>query len=124
MREKQVLLQVGRYALVVMEGTFITDYVVACGYNPETQSWGQGLYYSADANDAEDKAYCLKNAAECLYRKVDENYIPRARLEELATNFKDNIVEALEYNAEDFEMMFDMDANEIEYFGLNEIAFQ
>lgn len=103
-----ILLRNGRYALLEMK----TQYVVACGFD-ETQSegsqWSQGYYYS-HWNDSEIVKQRMLSAALEYFRALTEtDYIPRCRLEELATQFKDGLIEddeesAMEYFDEVCEM--------------------
>ena len=98
------------------------NYIVACGYD-SSQRWGQqwehGIYYMF-SNDVE-KLNCLSKAVEKLREKVSKDYIPRCRLEELATQFKDGLIEddresAMEY----FDEVCEMDESEKEFFGIEE----
>ena len=103
-----IILRNGRYALLEME----TQYIVACGFD-ETQSegsqWTQGYYYT-HWNTSEIVKQRMLSAALEYYRALTEtDYIPRCRLEELATQFKDGLIEddeesAMEYFDEVCEM--------------------
>ena len=111
-----IILRNGRYALLEME----TQYVVACGFD-ETQSegsqWSQGYYYT-HWNTSEIVKQRMLSAALEYYRNLTEtDYIPRCRLEELATQFKDGLIEddkesAMEY----FDEACEMTENEKEFF--------
>ena len=113
-----IILRNGRYALLEMK----TQYVVACGFD-ETQSegsqWSQGYYYS-HWNTSEIVKQRMLSAALEYYRNLTEtDYIPRCRLEELATQFKDGLLEddeeqALIYFDEVCEMM----DSEKKFFGI------
>ena len=113
-----IILRNGRYALLEME----TQYVVACGFD-ETQSegsqWSQGYYYS-HWNDSEIVKQRMLSAALEYYRSLTEtDYIPRCRLEELATQFKDGLIEDDEESAmEYFNEVCEMTENEKEFFGI------
>ena len=51
--------------------------------------------------------------------KTEDNYIPRWRLEELATQFKDGLIEDGEYEAmEYFNEVCEMTDEEKEFFGI------
>mgnify|MGYP003401234280 CR=1 FL=1 len=114
-----IILRNGRYALLGIE----TQYVVACGFD-ETQSegsqWSQG-YYFTHWNTSEIVKQRMMSAALEYYRSLTENnYIPRCRLEELATQFKDGLIEddkesAMEY----FDEVCEMEDCEKEWFGIN-----
>ena len=114
-----IILRNGRYALLEME----TQYVVACGFD-ETQSegsqWSQGYYYTHwNTSEAVVKQRMLSAALE-YYRTITENdYIPRCRLEELATQFKDGLIEYGEESAmEYFDEVCEMSDSEKEFFGI------
>lgn len=73
------------------------------------------LYFLND----KEKLAALNKATEKLFEKVNENYIPRTRLEELATLFKDGLISddrqsAMEY----FDDCCEMTDEEKEYFGI------
>lgn len=96
------------------------NYIVACGYFVSERwgrQWEHGVYYTF-FNDKE-KLVALNKATEKLFEKVNENYITRARLEELATLFKDGMTEddresAMEY----FDFICEMTDKEKEFFGI------
>lgn len=105
-----------RFALIETDN----NYIVACGYN-SLEKWGSqwehGVYY-VFLNDKE-KLAALNKATEKLFEKVNESYIPRARLEELATLFKDGLISddresAMEY----FNEVCEMTDEEKKYFGI------
>ena len=113
-----IILRNGRYALLEME----TQYVVACGFD-ETQSegsqWTQGYYYT-HWNTSEIVKQRMLSAALEYYRALTEtDYITRCRLEELATQFKNGLIEddeeqALIY----FDEVCEMSDEEKEFFGI------
>ena len=113
-----IILRNGRYALLEME----TQYVVACGFD-ETQSegsqWSQGYYYT-HWNTSEIVKQRMLSAALEYYRTLTEtDYIPRYRLEELATQFKDGLIEDDEESAmEYFDEICEMTDEEKEFFGI------
>lgn len=115
----EVILRKGRYALIDRGH----EYVVACGFDetkPENQQWEQGMYYT-HWNNADMKITCLQSAIEHFKMLVDRNYISRCRLEELATKFKDGLLECDEEFAKEFFedecLLFD---NEMEWLGITE----
>ena len=113
-----IILRNGRYALLEME----TQYVVACGFD-ETQSegsqWSQGYYYT-HWNTSEIVKHRMLSAALEYYRSLTEtDYITRCRLEELATQFKDGLIEDDEESAmEYFDEVCEMEDYEKEFFGI------
>ena len=67
----------------------------------------------------------LANAVDLFRQKTEQNYISRARLEELATRFKDYAFEMAENSydtndiIEDLQNENDMTDYELEFFGIN-----
>ena len=85
------ILRKDDYAVLQNKGD--TQYVMAWGYNPdapENQQWAFGTYFTYWTN-TEAKARCLANAIDCFRNNIEEDYISRGRVEELATRFKDCI---------------------------------
>ena len=112
MKWKEILRN-GSYALL-QSGTD-TQYVVASGYDPtqpEGQQWNHGTYFTYQ-NDSQ-KANSLSNALELFRYRTEENYISRSRLEELATQFKDELIEKY-LEEEDYEEFFDYECGMTEY---------
>ena len=113
-----ILLRNGRYALLEME----TQYVIACGFDetlPENQQWSQGYYYTHWNTSGIVKQRMFSAALECYRTLTETDYIPRCRLEELATQFKDGLIEddeeqALIY----FDEVCEMENHEKEFFGI------
>ncbi len=112
-----VILRNGRYALIDRGH----EYVVACGFDEETKEWGQGMYYT-HWNESETKKMCMLQDALNRFRTlVDMNYISRRRLEELATKFKDGLLECdEEFAMEFFEEECELLENEMKWLGLTE----
>ena len=118
---ENVKLVNGNDALVIIEGRYLTDFVVARGYQVIKETgeviWGHGVYFSADADNRNDRLYCMMKATEYMYSTENSEYITHDRMAEIATRFKDNLDdEGLEYAMEDL----DMTETEKEFFGLNE----
>lgn len=108
-----------------------TQYAVVTDYNPdapENKQWAYGTYFEY-WNNKERKPYRLSQALELFRYKTETNYILRSRLEELTTQFKDQIVEISLYDcnatvaetAKIFEEM-ELEDYEKEFFGLDEIG--
>lgn len=98
------------------------NYIVACGYSALERwgrQWEHGIYYMFSS--VKEKLVALNEATEKLFEKVNADYIPRTRLEELATLFKDGLISddresAMEY----FDEVCEMDESEKEFFGIEE----
>ena len=115
------LLRKDGYALLQSESD--TQYAVVSGYDPthpEDQQWSSGTYFTY-WNDAKRKADCLQTALDCFRSRTESDYIPRCRLEELATLFKDGLISddresAMEY----FDECCEMSEEEKFFFGIEE----
>ena len=114
-----IILRNGRYALLEME----TQYGGACGFDetqPEGSQWSQGYYYTHwNTSETVVKQRMLSAALEYYRALTETDYIPRCRLEELATQFKDGLIEddeeqALIY----FDEVCEMTETEKKFFGI------
>ena len=66
-----------------------------------------------------DKAQALFLALDYFRMRTETDYIPRCRLEELATQFKDGLIEDDEESAmEYFDEVCEMTESEKEFFGI------
>ena len=105
----KVIIEKGEYALI-LRGSRMEEYAVVNGLNKETGEWGWTCCYYNFGNYTQiDKATALFLALDYFCMKTEENYIPRCRLEELATQFKDGLIvddeeSAMEYFDEVCEM--------------------
>lgn len=115
----EVILEKGEYALI-LRGSRMEEYAVVNGLNKETGEWGWTcVYYNFGDSSPIDKARALFLALDYFRLRTEENYIPRCRLEELATQFKDGLIEddeeqALIY----FDEVCEMSDEEKEFFGI------
>lgn len=113
-----VVLWKNDYALLQNERD--TQYVVAHNYNPyekEDQQWDSGTYFAYWGTN--EKPCMLSAALELFRTRTETNYVSKDRLEELATLFKDGLLEddresALEY----FNETCEMEDYEKEFFGI------
>lgn len=120
MKWKEILRK-DKYALLQSESD--TQYVVVSGYDPtqpEDQQWSHGTYFTYFQNNPKKILY-LQSAYDCFMEKVNADFIPRCRLEELATLFKDGLISddrdsALEY----FDECCEMSDEEKSFFGIEE----
>ena len=63
----------------------------------------------------------FQKAIECYRSNTEENYIPRCRLEELATVFKDRMVENCDiYDIDETIREHDLNEHELEFFELQQ----
>lgn len=115
------LLRKGNVSLLQAQSD--TQYCVCRNYNPdakEDQQYDGGTYFCY-WGDKERKPYFLSVALENFRVKTEDDYISRVRLEELATKFKDGLIEddresAMEY----FDYECEMTEEEKEWFGITE----
>lgn len=115
------LLRKGNVSLLQSQSD--TQYCICRNYNPdakEDQQYDGGTYFCY-WGDKERKPYFLSAALENFRVKTEDNYVPRTRLEELATKFKDGLIEddresAMEY----FDYECEMTEEEKEWFGITE----
>lgn len=123
MKWKEILRK-DKYALLQSEND--TQYVVVSGYDPtqpEDQQWDYGNYFSYGlmGENVNLKTLYLAQALDVFRAKVEENFIPRCRLEELATQFKDGLIEDDRESAmEFFNEVCEMDESEKNFFGIDE----
>ena len=117
----EVLFEKNNYALIVRKNE-LDEYAVVYGLNKETGSWAHTVAY---ANFGEysslSQAEALTYALDVFLVKTEDEYISRSRLEELATKFKDKLIEddkeeAMEY----FDNECYMEDYEKEFFGIKE----
>lgn len=113
------LLQKGNYALILRKKS-LDEYAVVHGLNEETGEWNHTVdYWNFGRYSRLDQTEALQKAVECFRVKTENNYINRYRLEELATQFKDGLLQddkesAMEYFTEECEMT----DYEMEFFGI------
>ena len=115
------ILRKDKLALLQSENN--SQYAVASGYNPdgkEDEHWSHASYFMYYGNE-QAKALYLQAALDMFRAKSEENYIPRYRLEELATKFKDGL---LEDDKEEAMIFFDEECeltdSEKEWFGITD----
>lgn len=108
------------YALI-LRGKNLEEYAVVCGLDEVKDGWQWTVTYSnfgqyGTRNQFKSFQYCYEQ----LLRVTTENYISRLRLEELATLFKDGLLEDDEDTAmEYFEDTCEMTDSEYKFFGID-----
>lgn len=112
---------VKRKNVALLQNETDTSFVVAIGYGPEEaedNQWNQGIYYTYTGTDKVEE---LSNALEFFRIITGEKYIPRCRIEELLTLFKDGLVEDDPESANEyFEETCNLSPVEMEWLGLDE----
>lgn len=118
----ELIMESGEYALI-LRGNKMKEYAVVNGLNKETGEWcWTCCYYCFYCEGVQAPCTQAKALASCVdyFRmRTETDYIPRCRLEELATQFKDGLIEddeeqALIY----FDEVCEMTENEKEFFGI------
>ena len=120
-----IMLEKGEYSLID-RGDKMKEYAVVNGLNKETGTWAWTCAYWAYEYDGmmlDNVTSALSCAIDYFRMRTEDNYITRARLEELATLFKDGLIEDNEYEAMIyFNETCDMGDYEKEFFGIEEEA--
>lgn len=117
----EVIMESGNYALI-LRGSRMEEYAVVNGLDKAKGEWAWTyVYYNFGEFSPISKAEALAKAVDAFRYKTEEEYIPRCRLEELATLFKDGLISddresALEY----FDEICEMSEEEKSFFGIEE----
>lgn len=115
----EVLFENGDYALV-KRGSEMTQYAVVYGLDNANKCWARTVSYADFGKYSSiTEIEALQDMIELFRMRTETNYIPRCRLEELATQFKDGLLEddeeqALIY----FDEVCEMTDEEKEFFGI------
>lgn len=114
----KVILENKNYALILRNES-LTEIAVVANLDKTNGIWGHTVDYMD--YEGENKAYALSIMLDLFRYKTEENYIPRCRLEELATLFKDGLISddrdsALEY----FDEVCEMSKEEKSFFEIEE----
>ena len=117
----EVIMEKNDYALI-LRGARMEEYAVVYQLDKAKDSWAWTCCYVnfgsfAPCNQAQSLASCV----DYFRGKTEEGYIPRCRLEELATLFKDGLISddresAFEY----FDEICEMSDEEKSFFGIEE----
>lgn len=117
----ELIFEKGKYALI-KRGNNMTEYAVVFGLNKENGCWCNTVSYCGFGGLWHtDEAIALREMLDVFLSRTTENYIPRNRLEEIATLEKDKLLELDEEEAmEFFESELQMEDYEREFFGIND----
>lgn len=115
----EIIVQKKEYALIKMESTeeykIVSDICADGSWAYTVCSWMYGKY-------GREEYLILQDALDAFQYKTESDYIPRSRLEELATQWKDKIIQDCWMTEEEQNEYFigeqDMDDAELEFFGL------
>ena len=115
----EVICEKGDYALI-LRGSRMEEYAVVNGLNKERGDWSWTCcYYNFGDYALIDKAEALFLALDYFRMRTETDYIPRHRLEELVTQFKDGLIEDDEVSAmEYFDKVCEMSESEKKFFGI------
>lgn len=115
----EIIAQKKEYALIKMESTeeykIVSDICADGSWAYTVCSWMYGKY-------GREEYLVMQNAIDSFRYKTENDYIPRSRLEELSTQWKDKIIQDCWMTEEEQNEYFigeqDMDDAELEFFGL------
>ena len=115
----EIIAQKKEYALIKMESTeeykIVSDICADGSWAYTVCSWMYGKY-------GREEYLVLQNAIDSFRARTESDYIPRSRLEELSTKWKDKIIQDCWMTEEEQNEYFigeqDMDDAELEFFGL------
>lgn len=115
----KLIVEKGKYSLI-LRGVHMEEYAVVYGLNKELGEWAHTCdYWSFDKYSSCTKEEALYYALDCFLMMTKEKFINRCRLEELATLFKDGLIEADEGLAHEyFDEVCYMNDEEKEFFGI------
>lgn len=116
----EIIAEKGDIALI-KRGEKSPEYAVVKGLVSKAERMYQGSDWDYTVNYWDFDIRGLQDAIECFRAKTEKDYIPRCRLEELATLFKDGLLEDDKEQAIDyFEDTCEMTDEEKEFFGIGD----
>ena len=114
----EIIAQKKEYALIKMESTeeykIVSDICADGSWAYTVCSWMYGKY-------GREEYLILQDALDAFRARTENTYIPRSRLEELATKFKDGMF-SCDLDEEEYDEFFDdecdMTDDELDFFGM------
>ena len=114
----EIIAQKKEYALIKMESTeeykIVSDIYADGSLAYTVCSWMYGKY-------GREEYLVLQDALDAFRARTENTYIPRSRLEELATKFKDGMF-SCDLDEEEYDEFFDdecdMTDDELDFFGM------
>lgn len=114
----EIIAQKKEYALIKMESTeeykIVSDICADGSWAYTVCSWMYGKY-------GREEYLVMQNAIDAFRARTENTYIPRSRLEELATKFKDGMF-SCDLDEEEYDEFFDdecdMTDDELDFFGM------
>lgn len=117
----KLIIESENYALII-RGSKMEEYAVVAGLNKDKGYWDWTCtYYNFGSCSQLTQVQALEKAVDYFRMRTEKNYIPRTRLEELSTLFKDGLISDDRESAfEFFENCCEMTDKEKEWFGIEE----
>lgn len=114
----EIILEKENYALILRKDN-LNEIAIVANLDKNNGTWGHTVDYME--YEGRNKVYALSEMLNVFRSKTEGDYISRARLTELATLFKDGLMEddkdsAMEY----FNETCEMSDSEKEFFGIEE----
>lgn len=114
----EIIAQKKEYALIKMENTeeykIVSDICADGSWAYTVCSWMYGKY-------GREEYLVVQDAIDAFRARTESTYIPRSRLEELATKFKDGMF-SCDLDEEEYDEFFDdecdMTDEELDFFGM------
>lgn len=114
----EIIAQKKEYALIKMESTeeykIVSDICADGSWAYTVCSWMYGKY-------GREEYLVMQDALDTFRARTENTYIPRSRLEELATKFKDGMF-SCDLDEEEYDEFFDdecdMTDDELDFFGM------
>lgn len=114
----EIIAQKKEYALIKMESTeeykIVSDICADGSWAYTVCSWMYGKY-------GREEYLVMQDALDAFRARTENTYIPRLRLEELATKFKDGMF-SCDLDEEEYDEFFDdecdMTDDELDFFGM------
>lgn len=114
----EIIAQKKEYALIKMESTeeykIVSDICADGSWAYTAASWMYGKY-------GREEYLVMQDALDAFRARMENTYIPRSRLEELATKFKDGMF-SCDLDEEEYDEFFDdecdMTDDELDFFGM------
>ncbi len=114
----EIIAQKKEYALIKMESTeeykIVSDICADGSWAYTVCSWMYGKY-------GREEYLVMQDALDAFRARTENTYIPRSRLEELATKFKDGMF-SCDLDEEEYDEFFDdecdMTDDELDFFGM------
>lgn len=120
----ETIFQEGNYALIV-RGADLTEYAVVYGLDNIAKEWGHTCsYFDFGKYGRLSQPQALSLALDAFFYKTKEDYVSRSRLAEVATRFKDALLEADCDSAMECFEECDLSEYEQQFFGISDFFIE